>query len=70
MSRFFEKKTDHNITTTTQVVTPASDVASTKVDNLGNIVVSSGNSVEKTDKSSGIGGLVVGALALKTMGVI
>lgn len=56
--------------TATQVVTPASDVASTKVDSSGNIVVSSGNSVEKTEKSSGVGGLALGALALKVMGVI
>lgn len=56
--------------TATQVVTPASDVASTKVDSSGNIVVSSGNSVEKTEKSSGVGGLVLGGLALKVMGVI
>lgn len=56
--------------TTTQVVTPASDVASTKVDNSGNIVVSSGNTVEKKEKSSGVGGLALGALALKVMGVI
>ena len=56
--------------TTTQVVTPVSDVASTKVDNSGNIVVSSGNTVEKKEKSSGVGGLALGALALKVMGVI
>lgn len=56
--------------TTTQVVTPASDVSKTSVDSSGNIVVKSGNSVEKTDKSSGVGGLVLGGLALKVMGVI
>ena len=56
--------------TTTQVVTPASDVANTKVDSSGNIVVKSGNSVEKNEKSSGVGGLVLGGLALKVMGVI
>ena len=56
--------------TTEQVVTPASDVAKTTVDGSGNIVVKSGNSVEKTDKSSGVGGLVLGGLALKVMGVI
>lgn len=56
--------------TTTQVVTPASDVAKTEVDGSGNIVVSSGNTVEKTENGSGIGGIVLGALALKTMGVI
>lgn len=56
--------------TTTSVVTPASDVAKTEVDDTGNIVVTSGNTVEKTEKSSGIGGIVLGALALKTMGVI
>lgn len=58
-----------NVTTTT-VVTPASDVAKTEVDSTGNIVVTSGNTVEKKEKGSGIGGLVIGALALKTMGVI
>ena len=56
--------------TTTSVVTPASDVAKTEVDNMGNIVVTSGNTVEKKEKGSGLGGLVLGALALKTMGVI
>lgn len=56
--------------TTEQVVTPASDVAKTTVDGSGNIVVKSGNSVEKTDKSSGVGGLALGALVLKVVGVI
>lgn len=56
--------------TTTSVVTPASDVAKTEVDSTGNIVVSSGNTVKSNDKGSNIGGLVLGALALKTMGVI
>ena len=56
--------------TTKSVVTPASDVAKTKVDSTGNIVVTSGNTVEKKEIGSGIGGLVIGALALKTMGVI
>lgn len=56
--------------TTTSVVTPASDVAKTEVDSMGNIVVTSGNTVKEKEKGSGIGGLVLGALALKTMGVI
>lgn len=56
--------------TTTSVVAPASDVAKTEVDSTGNIVVSSGNTVETKEKGSGLGGLVLGALALKTMGVI
>lgn len=56
--------------TTTQVVTPVSDAASTKVDDAGNIVVSSGNSVTKKEIGSGVGGLALGALALKVMGVI
>lgn len=56
--------------TRTSVVTPVSDVAKTEVDSTGNIVVTSGNTVEKKEKGSGIGGLVFGALALKTMGVI
>lgn len=56
--------------TTTQVVTPASDVSSTEVDGSGNIVVSSGNSVQKKGSGSGVGGLALGALALKVMGVI
>lgn len=56
--------------TTEQVVTPASDVAKTQVDSSGNIVVTSGNSVEKKEKGSGVGGLALGALALKVLGVI
>lgn len=56
--------------TTTSVVTPASEVAKTEVDSTGNIVVTSGNTVKKTEEGSGLGGLVLGALALKTMGVI
>lgn len=56
--------------TTTSVVTPASDVAKTEVDSTGNIVVTSGNTVEEKENGSGISGLVLGALALKTMGVI
>lgn len=56
--------------TTKSVVTPASDVAKTEVDSTGNIVVTSGNTVEKKENDSGIGGLFIGALALKTMGVI
>lgn len=56
--------------TTKSVVTPASDVANTEVDSTGNIVVTSGNTVKEKENGSGIGGLFLGALALKTMGVI
>ena len=54
----------------TQTVVPASDVAKTEVDATGNIVVTSGASVEKKDVGAGIGGVALGALALKMIGVI
>lgn len=58
-----------NVTTTTEVV-PSTDVAKTEIDSTGNLVVSSGNSVNsKNGIGSGVGGLALGALALKVMGV-
>lgn len=52
-------------------VTPVSGVSGSTVDSTGNIVVGAGSkNIEENKSSSGIGGLALGALGLKVLGVI